>query len=176
MRWFQCLPGTTGDPMADPMADISVFQSPGASGWWGAKFGCYRNNCARRHQGWDLHATSGTEIRAVSAGTITHHTNAGGYGNYILLKTKANAQRTYLYGHLSQREPVGDYCPGDKIGQSGTTGNASADRPHLHFEVRDGGVPVDPTTYLREPPSVVEATGSPTAAIDKSLPSPCNPC
>ncbi|MBC8028990.1 MAG: DUF4157 domain-containing protein [Pyrinomonadaceae bacterium] len=176
VRWFNCLPGTSGDPMADPMADISVFQSPGASGWWGARFGCYRNNCNRNHQGWDLHAATGTEVRAVSTGNITHHNNPGGYGNYILLHTRANADRTYMYAHLSQREPVGDYCPGDKIGETGITGNASATRPHLHFEVRNTGAPTDPSAFLTEPGSVVEATGSATAAIDKSLPAPCAPC
>jgi murein DD-endopeptidase MepM/ murein hydrolase activator NlpD len=176
VRWFQCLPGTSGDPMVNPMADISTFQSPGASGWWGAKFGCYRNNCTRQHQGWDLHAATGTEIRAISTGNITHHNDPGGYGNYIVLHTAANPQRTYLYAHLSQRQPAGDYCLGDPIGETGTTGNASANRPHLHFQVQDGGVPVDPDGYLTTPSKVIEATGSAAAVIDKTLAEPCVPC
>ena len=176
MRWINCLHGNSGDPMAKPLADMTVFQSPGVSGWWGARFGCYRNNCSKNHQGWDLHAATGTEVRAVATGNITHHANPTGYGNYIVLHAKGDPNRSYLYGHLSQREPVGDYCPGDKIGATGITGNASATRPHLHFEARNNDVPTDPSAYWNTPGSVVEETGSATVAIDKSLPAPCAPC
>lgn len=175
VRWLQCTFGGLENPVVNPLADMSTFQSPGASGWWGAKFGCYRNGCTRRHAGWDIHAPAGTPIRAVVTGTMTRH-NAGGYGQYVKLRSRANPQREYLYAHLSQREPAGDYCAGDKLGETGTTGNASADRPHLHFQVHTNGVAVDPVTYLTAPSHVIEATGSAANVIDKTLPPPCAPC
>jgi hypothetical protein len=43
----------------DPLADMSTLQSPGASGWRGAVWGCYRDGCTKRHKGWDIHAAKG---------------------------------------------------------------------------------------------------------------------
>lgn len=176
VRWLQCTLGGLENPVVNPLVDISTFQSPGASGWWGAKFGCYRNGCTRRHAGWDIHAPTGTPIHAVVTGTMTRHNNPGGYGQYVRLRSRANPQREYLYAHLSQREPAGDYCAGDKLGETGTTGNASATRPHLHFQVHTNGVAVDPAAYLTEPNQVIEAAGSAVNAINKALPPPCAPC
>lgn len=159
-----------------PMAHISTFQSPGASGWFGAKFGCFRNNCSRRHRGWDLHAASGTAIVAAAAGRVTHGNDPTGYGAFIRLRTDANPNRTFVYAHLSVRHPAGSYCVGDTIGATGTSGNASADRPHLHFEVQENGTAVDPGALFTEPNNVIETTGTAAAVIDKTLPEPCNPC
>src|SRR5262249_39498476 len=95
--------------LRDPLSDMSTFQSPGASGWWGAKFGCYRTNCTKRHQGWDLHATVGTEIFAAATGSVTHHQDPTGYGDYIRLQSKEDPQRQYWYAHLSERKAAGSY-------------------------------------------------------------------
>jgi hypothetical protein len=160
----------------NPLADLSTFQSPGASGWWGARFGCYRNACTRRHRGWDVHASVGTVAYAAESGTVTHHNDPGGYGTYIQLASTTNPGLRFLYGHLSAREPAGTFSAGAQIGLTGISGNASADRPHLHFEVSMSGAQVDPAGYFTEPTQVIEAAGSVAAAIDKTLPAPCNPC
>jgi hypothetical protein len=160
----------------DPLSDLSTFQSPGASGWWGARFGCYRNTCSRRHKGWDVHAASGTPARAAESGTVTHHNDPGGYGTYLKLASTTHPDLVFLYGHLSARQPAGSYNVGDHVGDTGTSGNASADRPHLHLEVHLNGTAVDPNTYFTEPSQVIEATGSSATAIDKTLPAPCSPC
>jgi murein DD-endopeptidase MepM/ murein hydrolase activator NlpD len=159
-----------------PLADMSTYQSPGASGWWGARYGCYRNQCSRRHRGWDVHAATGTAIRAVESGALTRHRDPGGYGDYVRLRSSVNSDLNYLYAHLSAREPVGDYGPGDVIGSTGVSGNASADRPHLHFQVLRNGTAEDPAAHFTEPTQVIEATGSAAAAIDRTLPEPCAPC
>jgi murein DD-endopeptidase MepM/ murein hydrolase activator NlpD len=160
----------------NPLSDFSTFQSPGASGWRGAKFGCYRSSCTKKHKGWDIHASPGTPVTAAVTGSVTHHQDPGGFGDYIKLKSQTDPTRVYLYAHLSAREPTGHYCVGKTIGQSGTSGNASADRPHLHFEVHLSGSAVDPAGYFTEPGQVVEASGSAASAIDKTLAAPCNPC
>jgi murein DD-endopeptidase MepM/ murein hydrolase activator NlpD len=69
-----------------------------------------------------------------------------GYGNAIVVD-HGNGLAT-LYGHLSrfdvhQGQRVG---AGDTIGAVGNTGNSTG--PHLHFEVRVNGTPVDPLPYL----------------------------
>lgn len=168
--------GWTSQPLIDPMADISTFQSPGASGWLGAKFGCYRNGCQRRHQGWDIHASAGTPVLAVVAGNTRKHFDAGGYGNYVDLATDADPQIVYRYAHLSAWQPNGHYCPGDKIGDSGVTGNASADRPHLHMQVIVRGTAADPIRFFTEPSRVIEQVGTAASVINKTLPGPCAPC
>ncbi len=159
-----------------PLFDMSTFQSPGGSGWWGAKFGCYRDGCTRRHPAWDIHAPAGTNVYSVTAGTMAHGENPGGWGHYVTLTSKSDPTRRYLYGHLSAREKAGDFVPGSKLGETGTSGNAQANRPHLHFEVQTNHVAIDPTIEFTEPSKVVEQTGSAVTSIDKSLPAPCAPC
>ena len=159
---------------SDPLPNMNVLQSPGGSGWRGALYGCYRNGCTRRHRGWDLFANVGTNIYAIQDGTISHHQNAGGYGDYIFL-TSGNVR--YRYAHLSSRQQPGQYNSGDLIGQTGISGNANSNRPHLHLEVQENTNSVDPAGYFSTP-SQVRASASPFGItnINTSEPEPCNPC
>jgi murein DD-endopeptidase MepM/ murein hydrolase activator NlpD len=160
-----------------PLFDMSTFQSPGPSGWRGAKFGCYRDGCTRPHRGWDIHATPGTNVYAVTSGTMVHNPfERDGCGTFLTLTSKSNPTHSYLYCHLSSREKPGDYTVGSKLGETGVSGNAQRDRPHLHFVVRRGGVPVDPSVEFREPSKVIEATRSSATSIDKTAPPPCAQC
>jgi len=79
------------------------------------------------------------EVAAVGAGTT-------GYGNYVVVAHAGGL--TTLYGHLSQAVvKVGDQVvQGQPIGLEGSTGNSTG--PHLHFELRVGGIPVDPSLAL----------------------------
>lgn len=83
-------------------------------------------------------------VAAVGSGTT-------GYGNYVVL-AHAGGLLT-LYGHLNQAAvKVGEaVIQGQPIGLEGSTGNSTG--PHLHFELRAGGLPVDPTPYLPPGPS-----------------------
>jgi murein DD-endopeptidase MepM/ murein hydrolase activator NlpD len=98
------------------------------------------------HSGIDLAAPVGTTVFAAADGTVIF---AGwsnwGYGNSIVL---AHGSLFTLYGHLSR---INVSCgqvvvAGNPIGAVGTTGNSTG--PHLHFEIRPNGVPVNPTQYL----------------------------
>jgi murein DD-endopeptidase MepM/ murein hydrolase activator NlpD len=84
--------------------------------------------------------------------------------------------RAYLYAHLSDREPAGFYCVGNTIGKTGTSGNASSNRPHLHLQLQINGANADPGSDFSEPTNVIEATGSSATVIDKTLPEPCAQC
>jgi len=157
---------------------MSKFQSPGASGWRGAIWGCYRSSCSKKHKGWDIHASTGTECKAVVAGTTTHQSEgSAGYGDYVILTSTADATKKYYYTHLSARETAGNVTEGGKIGETGVTGNASATRPHLHFTVKHGGSKVDPDGKgFTKPTKVIEASGSTATTINYPEAEPCTPC
>ncbi|MEU7058820.1 M23 family metallopeptidase [Streptomyces sp. NPDC046197] len=103
------------------------------------------------HTGIDFHAASGTTVHAVGMGTVVQAGWGGAYGNQIVIRM-ADGMYTQ-YGHLSSiGVSVGQtVVPGQQIGLSGATGNATG--PHLHFEARTGpdyGSDVDPVAYLRK--------------------------
>jgi murein DD-endopeptidase MepM/ murein hydrolase activator NlpD len=99
------------------------------------------------HSGIDLAGPVGTLIYAATAGTIALHRERGGYGLYILLTR--DPRLSTLYGHLDWPlvKPGDVVAPGQAIALMGSTGNSTG--PHLHFEVRIAGVPVDPLPLLR---------------------------
>jgi murein DD-endopeptidase MepM/ murein hydrolase activator NlpD len=98
------------------------------------------------HTGIDLGAAEGTPIRAAADGTVVTAGVVDGYGNCTVID-HGNGLAT-LYGHQSQLlvTPGQQVHKGDIIGLVGHTGFATG--PHLHFEVRVDGVPVDPIPYL----------------------------
>ena len=95
------------------------------------------------HAGCDLGATDGTPIHAAADGRVIMAQVIGGYGNAVVLDN-GNSLAT-LYAHQSQMlVTVGQLVKkGDIIGLVGATGMATG--PHLHFETRIKGIPVDPT-------------------------------
>jgi murein DD-endopeptidase MepM/ murein hydrolase activator NlpD len=101
----------------------------------------------RMHTGMDIAAPTGQTIVAAAGGRIIFAGWYGGYGNAIILDH--GGQTSTLYGHCSQIfVAVGqDVQRGQAIGAVGATGDATG--PHLHFEVRINGVPVDPAGHLR---------------------------
>lgn len=100
----------------------------------------------RLHAGLDIAAPSGTPIKAARGGTVTMAGVAGGYGNAVYIDHGDNV--ITRYGHMSKittRRGV-RVGQGDQIGLVGSTGNSTG--PHLHFEVRVGGVAKNPEGYL----------------------------
>ncbi|MCG5476774.1 MAG: M23 family metallopeptidase [Sinorhizobium fredii] len=99
------------------------------------------------HAGIDFRAATGTRIRATAAGTVTTAGPAGGYGNMIEID-HGNGVST-RYAHLAVvLVHVGERVEADQaIAQSGSTGRSTG--PHLHYEVRLGGLAVDPMRFLR---------------------------
>ncbi|MGE5197770.1 MAG: M23 family metallopeptidase [Deltaproteobacteria bacterium] len=108
-------------------------------------------NGHRTHRGIDLSAPIGTPVLAARSGIVSVVRDEKlGMGKYVVIKHLGNM--TTLYGHLSQID-VSEYQfirQGTIIGRVGKTGNANspAMQPHLHFEVKEGGVPQDPLDYL----------------------------
>jgi murein DD-endopeptidase MepM/ murein hydrolase activator NlpD len=99
------------------------------------------------HQGLDLAAPEGTEVYAAADGIVTHTGFDPVYGNYIII---THSERwTSLYGHLQIIETVlrSNVKSGSLIGRVGSTGQSTG--PHLHFELRQDGRPLNPADRLR---------------------------
>jgi len=101
----------------------------------------------RFHAGIDLVAPAGTQILATSPGVITEAGWCGGYGLCVTID-HGDGYHT-LYGHLSELEvAAGQHIQsGQRLGRVGSTGQSTG--PHLHYEVRINGRPVDPRPYLK---------------------------
>jgi murein DD-endopeptidase MepM/ murein hydrolase activator NlpD len=100
----------------------------------------------RMHEGIDIGVPMGTAIHAAGSGTVIYAGWMGGYGNLTVID-HGNGLAT-AYGHQSGIA-VGTgqtVSQGQVIGYVGSTGHSTG--PHLHFEVRVNGVPVDPLSYL----------------------------
>lgn len=101
----------------------------------------------RLHEGIDILAPEGTEVRSAAYGVVIYTGDVlRGYGNAIIVDHGEGI--TTLYAHLQDiRVESGDpVAEGAVIGTVGRTGNAST--PHLHFELRVGEAAVDPERYF----------------------------
>ena len=97
----------------------------------------------RWHYGIDLRLDIGDSVKTIFDGIVRiSKYNKGGYGYYVLVRHE-NGLET-LYGHLSKPiVAVGDsVMAGNVVGLGGNTGKSTG--PHLHFEVRYKGNPIDP--------------------------------
>jgi murein DD-endopeptidase MepM/ murein hydrolase activator NlpD len=125
---------------------------PVEGGWYSSNFG-WRidpfNGVRAFHEGMDFMAESGTQARAAAGGVVAFADFHAQYGNMIEID-HGNGLIT-RYAHLSKRlVKVGDVVlSGGIIGQVGSTGRATG--PHLHFEVRQNGAPLNPVRFLRLP-------------------------
>ena len=98
------------------------------------------------HTGVDLVAKY-VPLRAAKAGVVTFEGNMSGYGKIIIIRHD-NGYET-RYAHLSVISTnVGEHVnQGDLIGKTGNSGRTTG--AHLHFEIRQNGVPKNPMKYLR---------------------------
>lgn len=98
------------------------------------------------HTGIDLSAPTGSSVRATADGVVVHAGWSGRYGKLVIVDHGKGVQ-TY-YAHLSQFlvVPGEEVRVGEVVALSGATGHVTA--PHLHYEVRIAGTPVNPYRYL----------------------------
>lgn len=128
-----------------------------------SSFGWRRNPVTGRyamHEGLDFAAPRGTPIRAASGGVVTEAGRVSGYGKMVEIN-HGNGLVT-RYAHASRLDvKVGDIVEkGQVIANVGTTGRSTG--PHLHFEVRMAGHPLNPTLFL------AKVQPGPTAVADAS--------
>src|SRR3954471_15110647 len=98
------------------------------------------------HTGMDLAVAAGTPIVAAACGVVTTVEAQSGYGNIVCVRHSASL--TTCYAHMSRfASHVGQRVhQGQVIGYVGCTGSCTG--PHVHFETRVNGRPVDPAPYL----------------------------
>ena len=100
------------------------------------------------HTGVDIGAPTGTPVRATADGIVVFCQFDGGYGRLVVLDHGAGVQTYYahmsaFYVHLGQ-----EVRRGEQVGAVGSSGRVTA--PHLHYEVRIAGSPVNPMRFLEK--------------------------
>jgi len=122
-------------PFAVPVRDAYRFTSGFGTRW------------GRLHAGTDFAAPIGTPIYATADGVVTEAGWHSGYGRLITIQHEFGIETRYA--HLNaMRVSIGQRVSrGDRIGDMGNSGRSTG--PHLHYEIRVGGTPVNPMTYIR---------------------------
>lgn len=124
---------------------VYLAQKP-ISGIITSRFGSRESIRSFAHNGLDIAAPLGTEIKSACDGTVSIASYTGSYGNLVVVDC-GNGVQIY-YGHCSKLfVNVGDKVKaGDVIAAVGSTGNSTGN--HLHFEIKINGVSVDPQNYI----------------------------
>jgi len=138
-------PPDTAVPAADSVAAAVDLWPLGSAGF------VTRAQSAGRvgHPGLDIAVPRDSGIRAAGSGVVREAGEDAIYGHYALIDHGGGLQS--LYGHASRITVTS----GERvrraqiIGYTGSSGRSSG--PHLHFEVRKDGIPVDPLLYVKQP-------------------------
>jgi len=149
-RLVHATPITTLPKM--PLRPLNTAVTWPAKGAVTLEFGASDLPYEAHHTGIDIAGPYGQPITAFKSGTVieTGH-GATGYGTYVKIDHGDNI--TSIYGHLSALTvAVGDKVQaGDPIGREGQTGWATG--PHVHFEIRLYGKPINPRSFVQGNPS-----------------------
>ncbi|MGA5820450.1 M23 family metallopeptidase [Kitasatospora sp. NPDC094028] len=135
---------STAQPAAQPAAAKVVM--PVAKHGLGELFGASGTHWMRRHTGIDFPVDGGSEVYAVTDGTIRTQWNPFyGYMSILKMPDGTEAWMCHLQKYKVRKGPVKQ---GDVIAFVGSSGNSTG--PHLHFEIRpaDGSGPVDPLPWF----------------------------
>lgn len=132
-------------PVPPPVVRPSLHPIPGPPALVTSEFGVPRAS-GRFHGGIDFGVPTGTPVRATASGTVSFAGNMGGYGLIVIVYHTAETETRYA--HLSRIlvERGAHVEQGQLLGHSGATGNATG--PHLHYEVRLSGIPVEPRAFF----------------------------
>ncbi|MBA3817312.1 MAG: M23 family metallopeptidase [Deltaproteobacteria bacterium] len=98
------------------------------------------------HTGTDFRGKRGTPVVAAGGGVVTFAGRMGGYGNIVHVDHGGGVITRYAHLRRIDASQGAAVAAGEQIGQVGSTGRATG--PHLHFEIRLDGRPVDPVTAM----------------------------
>ena len=125
--------------------DVSDYVSP-VPGYVTSNYG-YRTRFRRNHYGIDLKLQIGDTVRCAFPGKVRLTKYAGrGYGSYVVVRHPYGMET--VYGHLSRFlvKPNQTVKAGEAIALGGNTGRSTG--PHLHFETRYLGIPINPAAII----------------------------
>ena len=100
----------------------------------------------KQHEGIDIAAAHGSQVRAVAAGKVAYADWAGSYGLLVTIDHGGGIETRYAHNSRLDVKPGDRVSAGQVIARVGSTGRSTG--PHLHFEVRVNGEPVDPMQWL----------------------------
>jgi murein DD-endopeptidase MepM/ murein hydrolase activator NlpD len=100
----------------------------------------------RLHAGIDFAANTGTPVVAAADGTVLYASWMSGYGNTVIIDHGGSIATLYAHNSAIAVSVGAKVRRGQRLATSGATGNVTG--PHVHFEVRVGGNPVDPLGYF----------------------------
>ncbi|HPT83714.1 MAG TPA: peptidoglycan DD-metalloendopeptidase family protein [Limnochordia bacterium] len=101
----------------------------------------------RMHNGLDIAVNTGTPVRAAADGRVTFAGWNGGYGILVIVDHGNNVETRYAHNSRLNVKVGQSVTRGQVIAYSGNTGNSTG--PHVHFEIRYRGNPVNPQSYLK---------------------------
>jgi murein DD-endopeptidase MepM/ murein hydrolase activator NlpD len=101
---------------------------------------------SRLHSGVDFNASTGTPVYAAADGTVIYAGWQSGYGNTVVIDHGGAIATLYAHNSAIAVTEGAKVKKGQQISSAGATGNVTG--PHVHFEVRVNGTPVDPLGYL----------------------------
>ncbi|MCZ7532010.1 MAG: peptidoglycan DD-metalloendopeptidase family protein [Acidimicrobiia bacterium] len=140
-------PGRAGgaDPATTPGFICPVQGGASFSNTWGA-----RRSGGRTHKGVDMFNARNTPVLAVADGRVKFSSNSlGGRSTHLYADNGVVYYYTHLEGHPSNISSGQRVSKGTVVGFLGNSGNARYTSPHLHFEIRPGGVAVNPYPTVR---------------------------
>ena len=101
----------------------------------------------RLHAGSDFAGPIGTPVYATADGVVTHAGWSSGYGRLIKIRHDFGIETRYAHLNAMDVRVGQRVSRGDRIGALGNSGRSTG--PHLHYEVRESGNPVNPMNYIR---------------------------
>ncbi|WP_053955056.1 peptidoglycan DD-metalloendopeptidase family protein [Inediibacterium massiliense] len=135
------LKGTKKRPLTAPTGKLGTPTRGRLTSPFGYRWG-------RKHTGIDLAAPIGTPVSAADGGKVVFAGTKSGYGKCIILEHGSGTQTYYAHNSKLLVSVGQKVYKGQKIAEVGNTGRSTG--PHLHFEVRKNGVPVNPLKYLNK--------------------------
>jgi murein DD-endopeptidase MepM/ murein hydrolase activator NlpD len=122
-----------------------------AVGYFTSGFGVRRSPFGGRdkmHEGLDIANQPGTPIKATADGLVVFADTKAGYGQTVIIDHGYGLETWYAHNRRLTVTKGQKVKRGDPISQLGNSGRSTG--PHLHYEVRVHGTPVDPLTYILE--------------------------